>query len=295
MIPGTANAASVESAPRAAKPRVIIVVVHYRDLAQTQSCLAALDQLHGAPAEILVVDNSPEGEAQMAFARTDIEVLPAGRNLGFAGGCNLALRNPRTQADYVWLVNSDARPDADALDALLQTAESHPRTGAIGCVLRDPDQPQQIEAFGGGRVSWWSGHIRHIRHQRQHLDYLTGASLLLRRTAIDEVGLFDEAFFFLGEDVDLCVRLRQAGWELCVAEGAQVWHGGAGREPVASPFRTEWYVAAVVRLLRKHGRAAMLTTLPILGYSLCRAIACGSPTLFRSAWLGWRRGWTTPL
>ena len=297
MIPRTAHAPSIEPASSRGNPRIVIVVVHYRDLAQTQACLAALGQLRGASAEIVVVDNSPDGEARTAFDQTDVEVLATGRNLGFAGGCNLALRALRAQsADYIWLVNSDARVESDCLDALLRTAQTNPRAGAIGCVLRDPDRPHQIEAFGGGRVSWWTGHIRHIRNSRQRLDYLTGASLLLRCAAIDEIGLFDEAFFFLGEDVDLCVRLRQAGWELCVAEGAHVWHGGTGREPLASPFRTEWYVAAVVRLLRKHGRAAMLTTLPILGYSLGRGVASGSPALLRAAWHGWwRRGWTTPV
>ena len=296
MIPGAAQGPSVERTATRGKPRVVIVVVHYRDLAQTQACLAALGQLRGASSEIVVVDNSPDGEARTAFDQTEVEVLSADRNLGFAGGCNLALRDPRTRsADYVWLVNSDAQVDIDALDGLLQTADGNPRAGAIGCVLRDPDRPLQIDAFGGGSVSWWTGHIRHIRHSRQRLDYLTGASLLLRRQALDGVGLFDEAFFFLGEDVDLCVRLRQAGWDLCVAEGSQVWHGGAGREPVTSPFRTEWYVAAVVRLLRKHGRAALLTTVPILGYALGCAIAHGSPALLQAAWRGWRRGWTTPV
>ena len=294
MIPGAMHAPSAKAAPSGDQPRVVIVIVHYRDLAQTQACLAALGQLRGASAEIVVVDNSPDGAARTAFAHADVEVLSASRNLGFAGGCNLALGNPRCQAaDFIWLVNSDARVEAESLDALLRTAEANPRAGAIGCVLRDPARPHRIEAFGGGGVNWWLGHIRHNHHNRQRLDYLTGASLLLRRHALDEVGLFDEAFFFLGEDVDLCVRLRQAGWDLCVAEGAQVWHGGAGREPLDSPFRTEWYVAAVVRLLRKHGRAAMVTTLPILGYFLCRAIALCSPAQLRAAWRGWRRGWTT--
>ncbi|HVW01711.1 MAG TPA: glycosyltransferase family 2 protein [Planctomycetaceae bacterium] len=296
MMPSPVASTSEERRPSSAGPRVMSVVVHYRDLAQTQACLEALQALRGASTEILVVDNSPASEALAAFAHTDTAVISAGRNLGFAGGCNLAFEDLRARAaDYLWLVNSDARVDPDALKALLDTAEANPTAGAIGCVLRDPRFPDRTEAFGGGCVSWWTGHIRHIRHNRQRLDYLTGASLLLRRTALEAIGPLDEAFFFLGEDVDLCLRLRHAGWDIGVADQALVWHGGAGREPEASPFRTEWHTAAVVRLLRKHGRAAIVTTLPILGYALCRAAALRSPTLVTAAWRGWRRGWQTPV
>jgi GT2 family glycosyltransferase len=109
---------------------------------------------------------------------------------------------------------------------MVEVAEKDPRVGAVGSVLYDMNNPNRVQAWGGGKVNLWFGRSSLCAEQtpEDELSYLTGASLLLRRKSIEEVGLLDEAFFMYWEDVDLCFRLRKAGWKLAVARDSQVWH-----------------------------------------------------------------------
>jgi Predicted glycosyltransferases len=109
----------------------------------------------------------------------------------------------------------------------VETAEADSRIGAVGAVIYDmPGPPHRIQAWGGGRVNLWFGRSSHCTEEvpGDDLDYLTGASLLLRRNALEDIGLLDEGFFMYWEDADLCFRLKRAGWKLAVARESRIWH-----------------------------------------------------------------------
>ena len=112
----------------------------------------------------------------------------------------------RRGVDYVWLLNNDTTVEAETLPRMLDVAAGDERIGAVGSVIYDMAAPAQVLTWGGGRVGRRTGFTRDARSPQDRVDYLTGASLLLRTATLDDVGEFDPRFFFTWEDVDLGVR-----------------------------------------------------------------------------------------
>jgi GT2 family glycosyltransferase len=208
-----------------------IVVVHLDALDTSRRCLQSVAALDHEDRTLVLVDNgSTDGSGDVLAAEFDVELVRAGKNLGFAGGANLGLRRAlATGADYAWLLNNDARPRAAALTALVAAAESDARIGVVGSVLHEPDGI----VWGGGTLS----PLARTRPARSaaELDYVAGTSMLVRRGLLEDVGLLDEAFFFYYEDVDLCLRARARGWRLAVAPDSQVEHDGGATVARQSP------------------------------------------------------------
>ena len=284
------------AAPRdaASAPSVEIVVLNYNGWPDTLRCLDSLEQLSYPRARIVVVDNhsTDDSVAQLKQRHPELELVDTGTNLGFAGGNNVGIRRAMSRgAAYVWLLNNDATADPESLTALVRTAEADSRVGAVGSVIYEQAIPAQVQARGGGRVCLASGHCRNVRTPDQAPNFITGTSLLLRVRALEDVGLLDERFFFLWEDVDLSLRLTGHGWRLAVAPQARVWHRGGGTEPRISPWRIEHHAAGLVLLMRKHARLPWLSVLPIWSYYAYLSVRHGSPTIIARAMRGWLRGW----
>jgi GT2 family glycosyltransferase len=189
------------------------------------------------------------------------------------------------------VLNNDTTVDSGALRALVEVVEADPRVGAVGSVIYDAGQPERVLTWGGGRLSLATGHTEDATGPSDRIDFLTGASLLLRAAALREVGTFDPSYFFTWEDVDLCVRLRERGWRLAVAEGSRVWHENGGTAPPLSPMRVREHVAGAVTFLRTHGRVPRLTSLPLLGHYALRALRRRDRGIWTAAWAGWRAAW----
>jgi len=249
-------------------------VVTHEELALTSACLASVAEQVPAPAPVILVDNgSKRSNASAVVARFPEAVLVTSQvNLGFAGGANLGIRRALAEGcDYVWLLNNDTVCEPGALATLLETAGSDERIAAVGSVLVRADGSERIEAFGGGEVSLVLGLSRHTRMLRPDtgLDFLSGASLLLRCRALREVGALDEGYFLYWEDVDLSFRLRQAGWRLAVATGSRVVHAGGAS---IGYFSHEWdrtFTRSAVRFFRRHAPAPLL---PILAGTALRCL-----------------------
>lgn len=212
---------------------VYVIILNWNGWRDTAVCLDSLQELHYPNVCTVVVDNgsSDDSEARLRGAYPHVTVLQSGANLGFAGGNNVGIRYALTQgAEYVWLLNNDTYVAPDALDALVARARQTPGVGAVGSALYnahdDPSAPNQLQTYGGGQLSLVTGISRHITQRRDEatIDYLSAASLLLRREALEQVGLLDDDYFMYWEDTDLSLRLRQHGWQLAVAEDATVWH-----------------------------------------------------------------------
>ena len=248
-------------------PRVGVVVLNYRGLPATLGCLASLRALD-LPARIVVVDNgSGDGSVERLREEPDVELLTSATNRGFGGGMNLGIDHLLAGGvDYAWVLNNDTTVEPSTLRALVEVAEADLRVGAVGSVLYDAAVPTRVLTWGGGHLSLATGHTRDAVGPADRIDYLTGASLLLRSAALREVGTFDERYFFTWEDVDLCVRLRAAGWRLAVAPSSRVWHENGGTAPPMSPLRVTEHAAGVVTFMREHSRAPRLTSLPLLGH-----------------------------
>lgn len=222
-----------------------IVIVSYRGTELLRRCLASL-RAHaaGAAATVTVVDNaSGDGTAEMVAAEfPEVRLLRQDRNLGFARAQNIGIRAGRGAA--VLVLNPDTEIEAGTLLPLLELLAADPRVGCVGPALVREDGsfdhaarrsfPTPLSALGhfsgiGRRVK--RGPLAAYRApeiERGPVDAVNGAFMLLRRGALERVGLFDEGYWMYMEDLDLCRRLADAGWITFYEPRARAIHTKAG-------------------------------------------------------------------
>ena len=217
-----------------------IVIVSYNVSDRLRDCLRSL-----SGQRVIVVDNaSSDGSAAMVHTEfPTVELVANTDNRGFAAACNQGIA--ASTEDFILILNPDTVATPVALQILLDVMRTESRAGACGPRLLNPDgslQPScrrfpilprllldelgfgnlfpHSKFFGGYRMTWWA------HDQLLEVDQLMGAALLLRRAALEQVGTFDERFFMYFEEVDLCLRLRDAGWKVLFVPGAEVMHHG---------------------------------------------------------------------
>lgn len=237
----------------AAMKTLSIIIVSWNTRELLQACLASvyssLQVLTRADLEIWVVDNqSSDGSADMVAERfPDVNLIRSPANLGFAGGNNAGLR--QATGKFVLLLNPDTVVRPGGLDNLVRFLEGTPQAGAAGSRLLNPDGSLQVSCYPFPTVSREIWRLLHLDRLRTYgiydmsgwslaephpVEVIQGASLIVRKTVLDEVGLMDESYFMYTEEVDLCYRIHQAGWGLAWVPGSQVVHyGGQSTAQVA--------------------------------------------------------------
>lgn len=271
--------------------RVCIIVLNWNGWRDTLACVASLLRLEYSDCNVLVVDNgSTDGSVgEIRAAMPTLEILETGANLGFGGGCNAGIRLALDRgADYVWLVNSDAIVAPGALSALVRTARENTRAGAVGSVVMEADDPSHLQLWGGGRVNLWLGRSTHCRGAGR-IDFVSGASMLLRCRALEQVGLFDDTSFFMyWEDTDLGFRLRKAGWDLAVSENSRIYHKQSASLGAGNPLLDEYATRSCVRFLRRHAPVPALSVVLMLLRMLAKRVLVGRPDRLKAVWKAYR-------
>ena len=259
-------------------PQVSCVVLNWNGWADTIECLDALGECSYPNLTVIVVDNgsTDDSVARIESVYPDIPLLKSERNLGFSGGNNVGIRYALDiGADYIWLLNNDARPAPDALSALAAKALSDGGIGAVASICYYADAPSTVQAWGGSRVNLWIGYGRLCTepHEDNWFHSLNGTSMLIPRAAIEDVGLLDEGFFLYWEDTEFCLRLRKNGWRIAAAPGSRVLHkvsaSTGGNKIVLDRHQT----ASGLRLLRLHSPAPFLASFMFLAIRFARRIA----------------------
>jgi N-acetylglucosaminyl-diphospho-decaprenol L-rhamnosyltransferase len=220
-----------------------VVIVNYNAGQYLERALrSAFESSGDARLDVVVVDNaSADGSAEAAMdSFPEVRLIRNAENLGFATAVNQGIR--ATAAPFVLLLNPDAEILSGNLGGLLKLALERPRAGAIGPIVRDPDGgiypsarkvPTLAEALGHSFLGLFRPKNRFSRAytmagwdhaDERPVEWVSGSCMLLRREALDQVGLMDEAYFFAVEDVDLCTRLRRAGWEVLSSPELEVLH-----------------------------------------------------------------------
>lgn len=291
----------------AAAPRVALAIVSWNTRELLDACLASLRADHErGTAEVWVVDNaSGDGSAAMVAERHPwARLLALEENLGYGPAVNLVAA--RTSTPFVAPANSDLRLDPGALDALLDAAAHHPRAGALAprLVLPDGRTQHSVHPFPGIAVglalslglATWPPIARRLPLEGawdadagRDVPWAHGALLLVRREAWDAVGGFDAGQWLYAEDLDLCWRLRRAGWTTRYVPEARVHHevsaatGGrwdaAERAVVSQRSAYAWLVA---RRGPAYARAVALAHLagPAARVALLRPAAAVAPGRF---------------
>jgi N-acetylglucosaminyl-diphospho-decaprenol L-rhamnosyltransferase len=209
-------------------PALAVVIVTYQSADHLPATLAALAPQLQADDELLIVDNaSTDGTPAVARSATSrAEVLETGANLGFAGGCNAGAA--ATRAPLLLFLNPDARPAAGCLAALRAAAASHPEWGAWQALVALPGGERVNTS--GGIVHFlgfgWAGECGQpvVAGGDREVGFASGAALVVRRTAWEQIEGFDSRYFMYGEDLDLSLRLRLAGHGVGLAREAVVEH-----------------------------------------------------------------------
>jgi GT2 family glycosyltransferase len=183
--------------------------------------LACLESLRGADAEIVVLDNASEDGSADAVREQfpDIRLIAQDFRAGFGANHNTVIR--ATTGRYVYVLNEDTTSSDWGFDRMVAFLDAHPRTAALGPRLVYPNGRPQDSAWrfptplvtALGLATLGKAGVKQSRGDSpREVDWVTGAALLLKRAALDEVGAFDEGFFLYSEEVDLQFRLKQAGW-----------------------------------------------------------------------------------
>jgi len=220
-----------------------VVVVNHNAGAYLRRCMESLRTGCGdARLEVVVVDNaSADGSPEAALAeRPDARVIRNRANRGFAAAANQGIA--ATSAPFVLLLNPDAEIVGGTLASLVKVARERPRAGAIGALVRNPNGSIQPSARRVPRLGEALGHAflgplfpsnpytrsytmaGWDRTTEREVEWVSGSAMLLRREALDEVGVLDEGYFMYVEDVDLCTRLRRKGWQVLFSPELEVVH-----------------------------------------------------------------------
>ena len=219
---------------------------------------------------VFVVDNaSDDGTVELVRERfPEVELFVNGRNDGFSAANNRAIRTG--SGKYVLALNPDTRITAGALDRLLRLMEERPEIGICGCRLELEDGsfdhaarrsfPTPLSALGHftGLADWKHAPRRLAEYRAPSVsggpvDAVNGAFMLMRRRALDEVGLFDEGYWMYMEDLDLCYRFAQAGWVTWYEPSVAVVHVKHGSSGARRSVRLDYaFHHGMYRFYRKH-------------------------------------------
>jgi len=269
--------------------QVYIILLNWNQWKYTVECLTSLQALDYDDWAVIVLDNGSMNDSVVRLRERfpHVEVMDLGENLGFAGGNNAGIRAALARgAEYIWLLNNDTTVEPRALRAMVERAEADPKVAAVGSAIYDAAEPERLQAWGGGRVNFWLGRSRNFVSpvSDEKIEFLSGASLLLRRPALESLGLFDEEFFFYWEDTDYCFRLRQAGWRLVVAEGSKVWHKGEASVGKTSTRLDKLFNTSAARFFEKHAPAPRASLWVGVTLRVLKRIARGKWKNARAAW-----------
>lgn len=273
-------------------PSVTVLVLHWRGIDKTRRCLASLRTSTYSNYKVLLVDNGSAGDGvdqsqadgvTLAREYPEVDLLSLDRNYGFAGGCNHGLKRAMANgAAFIWLLNNDAVARPESIGHLVQAALANPNGAAFGAVVLEGDSSNAEEA-GIGEISFAkaktylrkmpaegggaSAASKNKAEWRQNdgvttysCQWLSGSNLLLRQSALQKVGIFDEKYYLYFEDVELCHRLKLAGFECLLVPGSTIEHeGNASTQGSLSLWRNYYHSRNRLRFFMQYAPAHLKT------------------------------------
>lgn len=285
-------------AERTRKLDVSVIIVSWNTRDILRGCLRSIfEQTRDTSFEVCVVDNnSRDGSAEMVRAEfQQVRLIANTENRGFAAACNQGMRS--ASARFILLLNPDTVILEDAISRCVRYADVNPDVGVVGCqVLEDEDRisptgfafptPFNVllalsglsrsfpksRLFGRPELSWWD------RKTERDVDVVTGMFMLVRREAIEQVGLMDESYFVYAEEADWCYRFARAGWRRVFTPCAQIIHLDGGAKSTSQ---------ASIKMFVQLQKSSMIYHRKNLGVAaslLLKAVYIGSNSVRMVAW-----------
>ena len=255
--------------------KLSIIIVNYNVRAYLEQCLQSVQKaLNGIDGEVFVVDNHSEDDS-VAVLRTDypwVRLIENQENVGFARANNLAIR--QSDAEYVLLLNPDTVVDEDTLRQSLTFMDAHPKAGGAGVMMHNADDTLAPESRRAIPTPWVSClkmlgftkryYMSHLPwDQPSQIEIISGAFCLLRKKALDEIGLLDEAFFMYGEDIDLSYRLLKGGWQNWYLPYSIIHFKGKSTQKSDYRYVHIFYQAMLIFFRKHYGHLSFFYTMPV--------------------------------
>ena len=267
---------------------ISVVIVSHNGRKWLEGCLASLQGQTYSNHEIIIVDNASTDDTVrwIEFEYPQIKLITSMQNLGFASGSNLGIHN--SKGDYILLLNNDTVADLRFLENLLIAFERVPNLGAVSGKIILMDEPSKLDNCG----AFWTNttFLYHYGYRQDEslskfngmmpVFSCNGAAMLVKREALDEVGLFDDDFWCYNEDVDLCHRLWIAGHECWYYPDAVVCHAKGATSSMMDSANVQYH-SFKNRLASYIKNCEMLTLLWVLPIHLALNILIGLLWLIR--------------
>ena len=265
-------------------PKLSIVIVSYNVKYYVAQCITSvLRSQGGVDADITVVDNhSQDGTVEFLRKRfPSVKVVASNHNLGFARANNIAIK--ATTGEYVLLLSPDTIVGEDVLSACLSFMDSHPHCGGLGLRMLNVNGEVAMESRRGlptpmtsfykmtGLCSRFPKSRRFGRYylgflpwdEPVRIDVISGAFCMLRREALDSIGLLDEDFFMYGEDIDLSYRLCKGGYENWYIPSTILHYKGESTHKSSFRYVHVFYEAMLIFFRKHYGHMSLLLSFPI--------------------------------
>ena len=281
--------------PAVAAPKVTVIILTWNRVDDIVMCLESFDIVDYPNLEVMVVDNaSADVTVEVVRRRFPWTTLIVNDdNLGYVGGNNVGIRRALADGtDYVFVLNSDTKMTRTCLPELVRTMQSDPRiaiAGAKNLYMQNPTY-----TWGKyGKLNWGpmlcTTHGRFVKDypepSPQDVDWIIGNGCMMSRQALEEIGIFDENFFQVNEDVDWCVRARKKGYRCVYVDTAAIHHRGASSADLSQPlqFSYGYFLGRnAIMFAKKHANPlqfAWLLSMMVLGLAMRMSAFALSSTL----------------
>ncbi len=249
-----------------------IVIVNWNTSHLLRQCLQSIyDTCKNIAIDVFVVDNASTDDSVRVVRESfpDVILIENSKNMGFAAANNQALANNHYK--YILFLNSDTILHGTVVHDTFRFLDAHPDIGLLGCKIKNDDGTPQLscrrypsiqnlflQLVGVDRLtsrSYFQECYERASDAKSAVDVdtISGCAMFVRRSALRNVGLLDESFFFFGEETDWCLRFRRSGWRVAYAKTGDITHLGGKSASKLNYQRELMLTSALVMLHRKHG------------------------------------------
>ena len=255
--------------------KLSVVIVSYNVRTYLEQCLQSVQKaLEGIEGEVFVVDNHSEDDSVTAVRANYpwVRLIESPENVGLARANNIAIR--QSEAEYVLLLNPDTVVEEDTLRQALTFMDAHPEVGGAGVMMHNGDGTLAPESRRAVPTPWVSClkmlgftkryYMSHLPWDKpSQIEVISGAFCLLRKKALDEIGLLDETFFMYGEDIDLSYRLLKGGWENWYLPYSIIHFKGKSTQKSDYRYVHIFYQAMLIFFRKHYGHLSFFYTTPV--------------------------------
>ena len=255
--------------------KLSVIIVNYNVKHYVAQCLLSVERaVKGIDAEVFVVDNHSK-DGSCAYLREHfpwINLIESNHNLGFACGNNIAIR--QSVGEYVLLLNPDTIVAEDVLRQAIEFMDSHENAGGVGVMMHNADgtlAPESRRALPSPMVAFAKMCGKKSRYYMSHLPWdspqkieiISGAFCMMRRSALDKIGLLDEDFFMYGEDIDISYRLLKEGYDNWYLPLPIVHYKGESTQKTSFRYVHVFYNAMLIFFGKHYSGMSWLISVPV--------------------------------